>query len=324
MSTNAILYVDTFTQPYPSPAVQNQYADWLTDLNGSGFTTAILYNLHIDPVGNLRYTNAQTPLIADGKLQKGYEYLPELLASLTQGSFGSVLFCLGGWGSEGDYVNCGNLFARYGTGTGNPVVRNLVALQAMGISGIDIDLEVGAGNYASLQYAYFQPIVAQLTSFLAYELHLDVTYCPYEAPQFWLDCMACGYAQFGAQPVSWLNLQCYDGGSGNTQSQWAGYITAYDKAANSPNSTSLGPLGISTPAAFVIPGYGSAGEYGSSPAAVQSDFSDSSKMAAGVTGGFIYTYAGILYDQQHGTYAPNNTTADYASAIIDGIDALQG
>lgn len=315
MSTNPIIYVGNFDQPYPSQVQQGQYADAVADLQGSGFTTAILWNLHVDPLGNLRYTNAQTPLISDGKLQKGYGYLPELLASLTEGgSVDRVLFSMGGWGTQTDYVNCGQLLAQYGTGMNNPLVRNLVALQAMGVSGIDMDLETGGGRFATLGYAYYLPTVVQLTNLLYFDLHLQVTYCPYTAQQFWLDCLACCNAPYGRQPVSWLNLQCYSGGAGNTQSQWATAIREYGQS-----SASLGDIGVDNPAAFVMPGYGVPGIC---PTELQSNFSDPKQMSAGTAGGFIFTYGGIQQNQQDGTCAPNNTTADYASAIIDGIAAL--
>lgn len=155
MSTplNTVIYVDNLTSPFPSAQQQEQYATWAADLSGSGFTTMILYNLHIDTYGNFRYTNSQFPLIADGKLQEGYEYLPELLTSITSnGTINQVMFCLGGWGSEGDYVHCAQLINQYGTGPDNPIVRNFVALQGIGVSGIDFDLEAGAGVATSHEY----------------------------------------------------------------------------------------------------------------------------------------------------------------------------
>lgn len=318
MSTpvNTVIYVGNFSSPYPSSQQQQQYAASAADLSGSGFTTMILWNLHIDAYGNFRYTNSQYPLIADGKLQQGYEYLPELLASiLGSGTINKVMFSLGGWQSEGDYVHCAQLINQYGTGPDNPIVRNFVALQEIGVSGIDFDLEAGAGLFTSHAYPYYLPVVVQLTNMLA-NLHLTVTYCPYTSPQFWVDCLSTVYAQQqidNVQPVSWMNLQCYSGGVANTHQDWVGYLE---------NNASLGPLGISNPAAFIVPGFGVPGICPQGAGGLQAKFSDPSLMAPGIAGGFVFTYGGIQTNQQNGTCAPTNATADYASAIVQGIQAL--
>ena len=94
-----------------------------------------------------------------------------------------------------------------------------------------------------------------------------------------------------------------------------GYINAAQEAAQPEG------LGISDASAFIVPGFG-AGTCPQGSGGLQSLFSDSSLMMPGVAGGFVYTYAGILQSQQSGTCAPTNTTADYASAIVNGIQSL--
>ena len=321
---NPVIYVDVLGTPYPTSQQLAQMNAYVSDLSSSGFQTAILYHMHIDAYGNFRSTNSQYPMIVDGRLQPGFAYLPGLIQSLTGdgSSIENVFFCLGGWGSEGDYVHAGHLLAQY-PGLSNPLWRNFVALQSIGISGIDFDLEAGSPVPLSNPYGYYLPIVVQLTAMLA-NLHIDVTYCPYTSPDFWMACLASSYAQGVSQgsPVSWLNLQCYAGGAGNTQKQWVGYINDAQSAAQPEG------LGISDATAFVVPGFGAASSKGSTATCpqgsggLQSLFSDSSLMMPGIAGGFVFTYAGILQNQQSGACAPTNTTADYASAIVNGIQSL--
>lgn len=305
MSTNTILYVTNDFVPNPTDAQQSQYESWAADLASSGFTTLIFYNLHIDAFGNFRYTNSQYPLIADGKLQKGYEYLPGLLGSITAaGKVQNIFFCLGGWGSQGDYLHAGQVIGRHGINPGNPLVANFVALQGLGVSGIDMDLETGGGPYPFLPYSSFFPAVVQLTTML-FNLHLQVTYCPYTQNDFWVGCLAAAYGFAGVQPVSWLNLQCYAGG---TQAEWVGYL----------NESGI-PLGIQDTGAFVVPGYSTPD---TCPSALQSSFGDSSNMAAGVNAGFLWNYNGILAMQQGGQCTSGDSTADYANAIVAGLAEL--
>lgn len=311
MSTNTILYVTNNLVPYPTAAQQAEYEAWAADLGSSGFTTLIFYNLHIDASGNFRYTNAQYPLVADGKVQEGYAYLQGLFASITAaGSVSNIFCCLGGWGSEGDYLHAGQLLGQYGASPDSPLVRNFVALQSIGVTGIDMDLEPGAaGAYGFVPYSYFGSPVVQLTTLL-HNLHLLVTYCPYEDSQFWVDCLAASNGFNNVQPVAWINVQCYAGGTGNTQAQWV----------QSLNQSGT-PLGIANTDAFVVPGYGPAQ---TCPPQIQSTFADSSLMTSGVAGGFLYAYPNIQQNQQQNLCAPGNTTADYASAIAAGIASLQG
>lgn len=319
-AVNPVIYVNVFDQPFPSKEQQDQFAVWAADLSGSGFQTVILYNIHIDAYGNI---HGNAPLVVDGQLQAGYAYLPQLIATLQNGgSVQRVLMCIGGWGSEGDYVHAGQIMTQYGAGPESPLVRNLVALQAIGVDGIDFDLEADAeASPLSYPYAYYVPIVVQLVTIL-HNLHMTITFCPYTAAPFWLACLASCYAQFEVnpvQPVAWMNLQCYSGGSGNTQTQWVDYLIEYQKDFDGPDNYALGSLGIADPAGFIVPGYGVPGIC---PPGLQANFANPSLMTSGVAGGFVFTYGGIQQNQQNGTCSPDNTTADYANAIINGIAAL--
>jgi hypothetical protein len=132
-------------------------------------------------------------------------------------------------------------------------------------------------------------------------LGMTTTFCPYERPDFWIDCLANIYAANDSrQLVTTMNLQCYDGGGGNTQSQWVGFL----------QQATL-PLGIANMSAFVVPGYDA---QQTPPQALQSTFADSTQMTPGIIGGFVWNEGKL---RQSG-----NPVSAYASAIVDGIAAL--
>jgi hypothetical protein len=305
---NIVLYLNNLDTQNPDSQQLQQLQQYASDISGSGFTTAILWALHVDASGDFRY-NGGSPMISGGQLQSCLSDLPGLLSTIKGGTVNKLLFSIGGWTCESDFVNIGNLIDQYGIGSENPLYQNFQALASqLYIDGIDLDLEADSSPppYAH-DYSYYTDTVVQLAQMLN-SLGLEVTFCPYTAQGFWLKCMAQIYQNNQQQLVNWWNLQCYAGGSGNTQAEWVGYIQSYGS-----------PLGVGDPAAFVVPGYGTPPDC---PGTIESYFSNSQLMDAGVNGGFIWNYGGIVDDQSSGTCAPNNSTQDFADAIINGIAQL--
>jgi hypothetical protein len=308
---NISIYINNFDTQNPGPATNptlQQLQQYATDINGSGFTTGILWALHINAEGDFIY-NGGAPMISGGQLQSGLRDLQGLLSSIkTGGMINKLLFSTGGWTCESDFVNIGNLIQQYGTGSENPLYRNFQALKSqLFIDGIDLDLEADSSpSPYSHPYDYYTDTVVQLTQMLS-SLGMETTFCPYTAKDFWLGCLAQVYQNNNQQLVGCLNLQCYDGGARNTQSEWVGYIQQYGSN-----------LGIGDPAAFVVPGF----DASTCPSELESLFSNSKIMAAGIQGGFVWNYSEILGNQGSGTCAPNNSTADYASDIVNGIAKL--
>ena len=304
---NIAVYINNLDTQNPTPSQLKQLQQYASDISTSNFTTGILWAMHVDASGDFRY-NGGDPMISGGQLQSCLSDLPGLLSTIKGGTVNQLLFSIGGWTCESDFVNIGNLINQYGTGSKNPLYQNFEALASqLYIDAIDLDLEAGSSPPPySHNYSYYTDTVVQLTEMLN-SLGLKVTYCPYTAQSFWLDCTAQVYKNNQQQLVSGWNLQCYAGGAGNTQASWVSAI-----------QNCKSPLGISDPAAFVVPGYATP----ECPGAIQSTFSNSKIMAAGIDGGFIWNYGGIVADQASGTCAPNNSTADYANAIINGIAKL--
>ena len=309
MSTgqNIGLYINNLDTQNPTSEQLQQLQGYATDISTSNFTTGILWALHVDASGDFIY-NGGSPMISGGQLQNCLNDLPGLLSTIKGGTVNQLLFSIGGWSCESDFVNIGNLINQYGTGSKNPLYQNFQALASqLFIDGIDLDLEADSSKAPySHPYDYYTDTVVQLTQMLN-GLGLEVTYCPYTDQDFWLNCLAQVYQNNQQQLVNWFNLQCYDGGAGNTQKEWANAIQTYGSS-----------LGVNTPAAFVVPGYSTP----DCPSTIESLFSDSQIMETGINGGFIWNYGGIVTDQANGTCAPNNSTADYANAIINGIAQL--
>lgn len=305
------LYVEgVFDVQNPDSQQLEQLQGYVSDLQGSNFSTIIFAFIHVDAEGNL-YFNGGAPMISGGQLQSGLSDLPSLFSTLKSGgTVNKLFFSIGGYGpSDDDFNNMGALITQYGTGPSNPLYQNFQALaQSLSIDGIDFDLE--ATQYP---YTHFTDTVVQLTAMLN-SLDLEVTYCPYMAESFWLNCLAQVYQDNGKQLVSWFNLQCYAGGAGNDPSQWVAAIKSFGQ-----------PTGVGNPAAFVVPGLwcvnSSSGNCnsGDCPATVQETFAGYTTSDPGITGGFIWQYGDVLNCESSGACSGSMAVKAYANAIIDGL-----
>lgn len=305
------LYVEgVFDVQNPDSQQLEQLQGYVSDLQGSNFSTIIFAFIHVDAEGNF-YFNGGSPMISGGQLQSGLSDLSSLFSMLKSGgSVAKLFFSIGGYGpSDDDFNHMGTLIKQYGTGSGNPLYKNFQALaQSLSIDGIDFDLE-------AIQYPYdhYTDTVVQLTAMLN-SLNLEVTYCPYTEESFWLGCLAQVYKNRGTQIVSWFNLQCYAGGAGNTPSQWVAAVKASAKLN-----------GVDNPAAFVVPGLwcvnSSSGNCnsGDCPATIQETFAGYTASDPGITGGFIWQYGDILTCESSGACNGSMLAKAYATAIIDGL-----
>lgn len=299
------IYLNNFDVQNPSPTTQPSIEElglMAYDVGGSGFKVGIFWSLHIRDNGDFVYNNG-APIIAAGQLQPGFAHLPKLIAMMkARANIQQLLFSTGGWTCESDFVNMKTLIDQYGTGSANPLYANFQALKsALSIDGIDIDLEANSSPppYAH-DYGYYTDTLVSLAGMLD-SLGMTTTFCPYIDQSFWLGCLQKIYATNGQrQLVSAMNLQCYDGGAGNTQTQWVQSL-----------EQSPAPIGIANIPAFVVPGYDA---QQTPPPALQATFADNSQMTPGINGGFVWNYSEV---QQSGT-----PTSQYASAIVKGIASL--
>lgn len=323
-----MIYASPFGTCNPDDSTIASYIAAATDLAGSGFATVNVWQFHVDGSGNL-LVNAAAPgpaLISGGSLQSGFSYVPEVIAALTaDGSkVTTIRATIGGWGLDNTFNNMVALINQFGTGPANPLYQNFVALKALGISGIDLDLEP-AGGQVIHDYPYYIGPLAQLITMIA-GLGLSTTFCPYQNENFWLVLLAAVCAQNGGtQPVTSMNVQCYSGGAGNTQSGWIEAMKKFPALGIGMAVTVEETFGISDPASFVVPGFGvmSSGQP-LCPSAFQQALTAKGFAQKGITAAYLFNYANIQTIQQDGSCPNNNATADYANALIAGINAVNG
>lgn len=276
----------------------------LTEIQGSGFTTVILWALHVDSAGDFYYNN--TLMVQNGNFTNQFSYLPALLNDLKdpeRSSVRTVLFSIGGW-DVGDFKNIQNLLA---STTGQQTLfHNFDALfTALPLDGFDFDCEESGIDV--------QTIVTLTIKLGSMGL---VTYCPYDqAATFWIPCLESVYQQNPAkQIVSWMNLQCYAGGAGNNPKDWVDQID--------PAKT-----GIDAPVTFVNPGYecvysdGGFCNAGDCPSTIQAIFTKlSTETDKGIQGGFIWNSSGLFSCENSGQCSGQNMNAQaYALAMDNGL-----
>ncbi|WP_111267424.1 galactose-binding domain-containing protein [Marilutibacter maris] len=238
----------------------------MDDLRGSGFTTVILFGVHVHANGDLHYNN--DPIITDGTYI-GDPGWPSRLATLKQAptSVTRIEASVGGWGT-GDFQNIKDLIAAQGTGPDSVLYRNFQTLkQITGADAIDFDDESTYDLASSTQFGN-----------MLWELGYSITLAPYTNMGYWQS-----LASNLSGKVDGIHLQAYDGGAGNNPSTW---------------SNALGMT--------VDPGlwsrHGSGCASGDSPATVQSKMANW-KNSAGIVGGFIWLYDDIQACWAQGTSA---------------------
>ncbi|MET0504917.1 MAG: hypothetical protein ABWZ85_06285 [Luteibacter sp.] len=250
----------------------------MDDLRASGFTTVMLWSIHVDANGDL-HMNDQ-PLIEDGVYVGPNTSWSAELATLKQAptSVNRIEVSIGAGGTT-DFESIQALVNGTGPGSGTGpdsiLYRNFQLLKQ--ITGAD------AANFDD-ESAYD---VASATAFgqMLAGLGYKITFAPYTNRSFWTSLKT----NLGSA-VDKIYLQDYAGGTGNDPAQW---------------SSALGMP--------VIPGLwsknGTGCSAGDSPATVQSKMA-AWKTSANIPGGFMW-----LYDDIQKCSAPGRTTADYAGAI---------
>lgn len=250
----------------------------MNDLRASGFTTVILWTIHVNASTGDLILNDQK--VASNGAYVGNATWPGQLATLKQAptSVRRIEVGIGSWGVN-DFQSIKTLMASQGTNTNSILFRNFRALKtATGADAINLDDEMLYDIASTVKFCL-------MCASMGYKVSL----CPYTNPNFWSGCMTQINSQLPGT-VDAVFLQCYAGGAGNDPASW--------------NSTFGGFK--------VFPGmwcrHGSACAEGDNPATVASSMA-AWKRTAGVNGGFLW-----LYDDMR-SCTSEGTTADYARAI---------
>ncbi|MBN2842235.1 MAG: hypothetical protein JXM68_04045, partial [Sedimentisphaerales bacterium] len=252
-------------------------------IRNSGFTTVILWTIHIQSNGDLAYND--TKIVQNGvyigKSTWGAEVhaFKEGVTSVRRIEIG-----IGSWLS-GAFESIKNLIAAEGTGPNSTLYKNFKLLKETvpAIDGISFDDEVTYDVASSVQFAI-------MLSDLGYK----VTLCPYNNSWYWSSVFSQTNA---ARPgtIDRVDLQCYAGGGGNNPGTWNNYF---------------GGLKV-TPGLWCFH-YENGVATGTVPSSVQSKMT-SWNNSYNIAGGFMWLLDNMLDNQ--GTYP----VAAYAAAINNAL-----
>lgn len=208
------LHPDLYAQPcgvsaiYGGGPFYQAPATTIPELRTSGFTTAIIWTIHIDTAGNFNY-NAEFPIVANGQYigRSRYPDFPRNVALLKTPptSINRIEVGISAWGSS-TFQNIKNLIAAQGTGPTTMLYRNFKALKDSipSIDAINFDDESTYDVNSSVQ-------LAVMLAGLGYKVAL----CPYTNATYWKNVAAQTNTQ-SPGTVDAVFLQCYDGGAGNS------------------------------------------------------------------------------------------------------------
>ncbi len=236
-------------------------------LRSSGFTTVILWSIHVHSNGDLYYNDH---LVVSNGAYVGDSGWPARLRTLKQAptSVNRIEVSVGAWGTP-DWEAIDNLMTRDGTGSGTILYRNFLALRnATGADAINNDDESHYEVDSTVKFA-------RMANTMGYR---NFTLAPYTAVSYWQ-----GVKNNLGALVDRVYLQAYAGGSGNNPASWRQWLgMPVDPGLWSKN--------------------GSGCSAGNSPAQVGTKMS-AWKSSAGIPGGFMWLYDDIKKCSSSGTAA---------------------
>ncbi len=193
----------------------------ITNLRNSGYTTAILFNIDVQPDGSLttdfNWGNQQAAEAGGIICQNGEyvfgKYQPNYIKDITSlltapTSISRLEFCIGGWGN-GSYGNIKKLIESDGTGEETMLYRNFKALHEAlpQVVAVNNDQEQ---DYDVNAAAAFHLMLA--------EIGFKTTIAPYTQKSFWQRLVAKLNAD--SQICDIVYLQTYGGGAWNNPDDW--------------------------------------------------------------------------------------------------------
>ena len=198
--------VDEVSGVYVGGHIRRERPGTITTLRNSGFTYAILFNVHVDPDGTLK-TDGET-ICKDGKyvFNQTQPHYQEDVRNLKTAPTGisRIEICIGGWGND-SYDNIRNLVNSKGTGRSTILYKNFKAL-------IEAVPEIDAVNNDD-EHCYDVTTAAKF-HIMMYDLGYKTTLAPYTYMSFWTS-LCSEIRKSRLRAVDRVMVQCYDGGAGN-------------------------------------------------------------------------------------------------------------
>lgn len=198
--------IKTVSGVYVGGHIRRERPQTITNLKYSGFTYALLFNVHVDPDGTLK-TDGET-ICKDGRYvfsetQPHYQQdIKDLKTAPT--SIQRIEIVIGGWGND-SYDNIKNLINKNGTGSTTMLYRNFKALK-------DAVPEIDAVNNDD-EHCYDVETGAKF-HIMMYNLGYKTTLAPYTYKTYWQN-LCTKIRATKSKAVDRIMVQCYDGGAGN-------------------------------------------------------------------------------------------------------------
>ena len=206
MNAEAQTEIKTVSGVYVGGHIRRERPQTITNLKYSGFTYALLFNVHVDPDGTLK-TDGET-ICKDGRYvfsetQPHYQQdVKDLKTPPT--SIQRIEIVIGGWGND-SYDNIKNLINKNGTGSTTMLYKNFKALK-------DAVPEIDAVNNDD-EHCYDVETGAKF-HIMMYNLGYKTTLAPYTYKSYWQD-LCTKIRASKSKAVDRIMVQCYDGGAGN-------------------------------------------------------------------------------------------------------------
>jgi hypothetical protein len=195
----------------------------INDLLSAGYTTVIVWSVHVDCDGTL-YLN-DNKIVAGGAYCGAFPFnLPNRLAQLRKAGI-EIIFSVGAGGTS-DFTNIGNLLNGQPASLGNPIYDNFKALKGAmkTVDGGDIDA-IDFDNEDNMNAG----VMINFGITLANIGYANVTFCPYDYSDkdVWSATMKGLVSAKGSAFVNAIHLQVYSGGRGNVDKvgQWKDVFT---------------------------------------------------------------------------------------------------
>ena len=200
----------------------------------AGIDILIVWAFHVKATGDIAFND--TLIISFDQTTGKSNYVgdanwPTVLSGLmgTGSTISQMEASIGGY-TTNDFLNIKNIYNNNNNSFDNtPLKSNFELFKKTFpmITLIDMDAEgPDAGNYDQDSFVAFCKML------IASDIGFDITFCPYENNDFWVNSLQALNGTSNTGPVKWWNLQCYAGGGGNTGTEWAGYITQTIPAFN--------------------------------------------------------------------------------------------